>query len=117
MKVLKKENIALRRATVQDAELLASWWNNEEIMRYAGFSEPWNLTAQEIASMLEKETDEIAGRWIIEIDGMPRGEMIYTNKENNIFSIGVKMCALELNDKGYGASALKILMDYLSGVL
>jgi hypothetical protein len=39
--------------------------------------------------------------------------MIYNNKEDNVVEIGIKMCDFTINEKGYGAKALKIFMKYL----
>jgi RimJ/RimL family protein N-acetyltransferase len=110
---MKDGNIRIRRATTDDAATLCKWWNDDEIMRYAGFPNGWNISEQEIRDKLAGETDETAGRWIIEIDNEPCGEMVYENKENNVVQIGAKMCAPALNEKGYGARALKMLMKHL----
>jgi RimJ/RimL family protein N-acetyltransferase len=106
-------NISIRHATVDDAKLLHGWWTNEDIMGYAGFPGGWKISEDEIVSMLSKETDNTTGRFIIEIDNTPCGEMIYTNKENNIIELGAKMCNLAMNEKGYGAKALKLFMKHL----
>jgi RimJ/RimL family protein N-acetyltransferase len=94
-------------------KILCKWRNDEKIMKYAGFPNGWNISEEEIKNIILKETDEITGRRIIEIDNKPCGEMIYNNKEDNVVEIGIKMCDFTINEKGYGAKALKIFMKYL----
>jgi RimJ/RimL family protein N-acetyltransferase len=110
---IRNNNICIRNATIDDAKILCKWWNDEEIMKYAGFPGGWNISEEEIINMILKETGGTTGRWIIEIDNKPCGEMIYSNKENNVAEIGIKMCDFTINEKGYGTKALKMFMKYL----
>jgi RimJ/RimL family protein N-acetyltransferase len=110
---IKNDNICIRYATIDDAKILCKWWNDEKIMKYAGFPNGWDISEEEIINIILKETDEITGRRIIEIDNKPCGEMIYNNKENNVVEIGIKMCDFTINEKGYGTKALKMFMKYL----
>jgi RimJ/RimL family protein N-acetyltransferase len=110
---IKNDNLCIRYATAKDAKILYKWWNDEKIMQYAGFPSGWNISEEEIKNIILKEKNEPAGRWIIEIDNKPCGEMIYTNKENNVMELGIKMCDLTLKEKGYGAKVLKVFMKYL----
>jgi hypothetical protein len=43
--------------------------------------------------------------------------MIYENKDDNIVQIGVKMCDIGKREKGYGARALKMFMNYLLEIM
>lgn len=44
-------NLTIRNATVEDADLLSEWWNNGEIMAHAGFP---NGTVQQRNVLLKK---------------------------------------------------------------
>jgi RimJ/RimL family protein N-acetyltransferase len=110
---IRSDNICIRKATIDDARILCTWWNDTEIMAYAGFPNGWNISEEEIVKMLSKETDKDAGRLIIEIDDKPCGEMVYNNKENNVVELGLKMCDPAIITKGYGAKALKMFMNHV----
>ncbi len=56
--LLQFKNLKIRNATVKDAELLSSWWNDGKIMAHAGFPNGTGKTACEIAENLKKDTDE-----------------------------------------------------------
>ncbi len=80
---LKNENLLIRNATAADAQQLAAWWNDGNVMAHAGFPNGLGITAEEIAASLAKDTDEHR-RHIIEENGVAIGEMNYRSKGNGI---------------------------------
>ena len=110
---IREGNICIRYAAIDDAKKLCEWWNDDEIMKYAGFPGGWNISEEDIINMISKTAGETNRRWIIEIDNKSCGEMIYNNKENNVVEIGIKMCDLTITEKGYGTKSLKMFMKYL----
>jgi len=89
--LLQFRNLTIRNATVKDADLLASWWNDGKIMAHAGFPNGTGETASEIAEKIKKETDEDR-RLIIELDKRPIGEMGYGRESEDTVEIGIKIC-------------------------
>ena len=113
---LQFKNLTIRNATVEDAELLSSWWNDGKIMAHAGFPNGTGETAREIAEKLGKDTDEDR-RLIIELDNRPIGEMGYGREREDTAEIGIKICDFAEQDKGYGKILLSMLIFSLFNVL
>ncbi|MCM1541245.1 MAG: GNAT family N-acetyltransferase [Blautia sp.] len=110
--LLQFHNLAVRNATVQDAALLSSWWNDGKIMAHAGFPNGTGETAGEIAESLKKDTDDDR-RLIIELDKRPIGEMSYGRESEDTAGIGIKICDFSEHDKGYGKILLSMLISSL----
>lgn len=111
--LLQFENLTIRNATVEDAELLATWWNDGKIMAHAGFPNGTGETEESIASRIIQDRDDIHRRLIIELDNVPIGEMNYCNVGDKTAELGIKICDFSKQDKGYG----KILLSMLLGEL
>ncbi len=107
--LLQFRNLTIRNATVKDADLLASWWNDGKIMAHAGFPNGTGETASEIAEKIKKETDEDR-RLIIELDKRPIGEMGYGRESEDTVEIGIKICEFSEQNKGYGKILLSMLI-------
>ena len=65
--LLQFKNLTIRNATMKDAALLSSWWNDGKIMAHAGFPNGTGETVDEIAERIKQDTDEDR-RLIIELD-------------------------------------------------
>lgn len=109
---LQYKNLTIRNATVADASLLSSWWNDGKIMAHAGFPNGTGETPDEIAQKIQKDTDENR-RLMIELDRKPVGEMSYYKRGEDTAEIGIKICDFSEQEKGYG----KILLSMLIGSL
>lgn len=110
--VLQFKNLSIRAATIADADLLSSWWNDGKIMAHAGYPNGTGETADEIAGKIKKNTDDNR-RMIIELDNRPIGEMSYYREQGNIAEIGIKICDFAEHDKGYGKIFLSMLISFL----
>ena len=111
--LLQHENLTIRNATEKDAPLLAGWWNDGAVMAHAGFPNGTGQTAGEIAASLSQDRDETHRRLIIELAGVPIGEMNYRNKGNGIAELGIKICDAAQREKGYGRKLLSMLIGSL----
>ncbi|MDE5892876.1 MAG: GNAT family N-acetyltransferase, partial [Acetatifactor sp.] len=107
--LLQFKNLTIRNATVEDADLLSSWWNDGKIMAHAGFPNGTGETADEIAERIKEDTDEDR-RLIIELNKRPIGEMSYSREEEDTVGIGIKICDFSEHDKGYGKILLSMLI-------
>jgi len=53
--LLKNENLTIRNASPADAEILANWWNDGDVMAHAGFPNGLGTTPERIAESLSKD--------------------------------------------------------------
>jgi len=111
--VLTYGNFLIRNASLDDAELLETWWNDGTIMAHAGFPNGTGQTAEEIAEKIKSDADKVHRRMIIELAGVPIGETNYHNISDGIAEIGIKICDFSKHDKGYGKIILSMLISYL----
>ncbi len=109
--LLKEDNLVIRNATVNDVLDLCKWWSDGKIMAHAGFPNGLYTDPKKLAEQIENESD-LSRRLIIEIETNKVGEMNY-RINNNIAEIGIKICDFSYQEKGYGAKALKLLIDFL----
>lgn len=106
-------NLTIRNATPKDANQLCAWWNDGGVMAHAGFPNGLGTTADEIRQMLLRDSDEGGRCMIIEMDGLPVGEMSYSNAGEKTAEIGIKICDASAQNKGYGTCLLAIFIDAL----
>lgn len=111
--LLRFKNLVIRNATVDDAEQLATWWNDGTIMAHAGFPNGTGQKAKDIADSLENDSDDFHRRLIIEVSQVPVGEMNYRNKGEGTAEIGIKICDFSLHDRGPGKILLSMLISSL----
>lgn len=111
--LIRFENLTIRNATTDDAEQLASWWNDRKIMAHAGFPNGTGETAEEIVSNLERNAEDSGQLLILERDEVPIGEMDYHKVGEGVAEIGIKICDFSLHDKGLGKIFLSMLIDFL----
>lgn len=110
--LLEFKNLTIRNATVDDAPLLAKWWNDGSIMAHAGFPNGLGETVEDICELIKSDTDENR-RLIIELDNTPIGEMNYSTAEPHVAEIGIKICDFTQQDKGLGKILLSMLIKEL----
>lgn len=111
--LLKDHHITIRNATLQDATLLASWWNDGTIMAHAGFPQGIHTNPLQVQQQLIHEDRRHKKRLIISYDHQPIGEMCYFPCYKNAVEIGIKICQLSYQNKGIGPLALKMLIQAL----
>lgn len=109
---LTKYNLVIRNATIEDAPTLYNWWNDGKIMAHAGFPNGIGTTEQAIINSLKDDTDRNR-RLILEIDCIPAGEMNYRTVDEKVAEIGIKICNLSQQEKGFGTEFIKMLIKCL----
>lgn len=110
---LQYQHITIRNADSKDAPLLATWWNDGNIMAHAGFPYGLGTTAEKIAADIAADTDHTRRRLILLVNQSPIGEMCYYNRGCNIAEIAIKICLNTYQEKGIGRIALSLLIQYL----
>ena len=109
---LVRDDLRIRNATSMDAGTLCSWWNNGRIMAHAGFPRGIGTDSQQIIESLQKDDDD-GRRLIIESNNVAIGEMNYRTISDGVAEIGVKICVLEEQEKGFGSKCIQMLLRYL----
>lgn len=107
----KRDEVALRYATSEDAGQLCIWWNDGKVMAHAGFPNGLNTTVEAIREQINSE-DKNSRRIILEIDKISVGEMCYRLYDSTA-EIGIKICETSYQEQGYGTKALELLIEYL----
>jgi len=108
---LKNDDLVVRDATTDDAQILCDWWSNGKVMDHAGFPNGLHTDIDKLLDILKNEKDT-ARRLIMEIEFNRVGEMCYRTKDN-VSEIGIKICDFFYQEKGYGTKALKMIIKYL----
>ena len=96
---------SFRKAQVSDAELLAKWWNDGNIMEHAGFPDGLGITVNEVR-------DKIVNRnfynllFIICYNKEPIGELS-ANIKDGVADFGIKICNAEYQNKGIGTFVMR----------
>lgn len=103
--VFNKKKVKIRTAAKKDADTILGWWNDGEIMAHAGFPLGLNTTKENVLQNISKNDDK-RELLIVEIDGVPVGELNYKIK-GKIADIGIKICVKEYQNGGYGTEILK----------
>lgn len=109
----KYDEISIRNARKEDAKQLCKWWNDGTVMAHAGFPNGLSTTIEEVASQIEKESDETTRRHIIFWKEIAIGEMNYHNLGNGTCEIGIKICDADSQNKGLGKIVLSLFIDGL----
>jgi len=71
---ITKDNLTIRSAVPDDAEILTSWWNDGKVMAHAGFPLGLNQTLEQTLAQIKENETSISQRCIIEIGGAPSGK-------------------------------------------
>lgn len=111
--LLTYENLRIRNAALEDAQMLCQWWNDGKVMAHAGFPNGLHTSTDQIVRELSTDSDDTYRRLIIEVSNIPVGEMSYRNKGNGIAEIGIKICDFSQQEKGHGTMFLKMLISGL----
>jgi len=110
---LVSEELTIRDATEADAAQLGVWWRDGKVMAHAGFPLGLQITDERIAEDLATQSDATRRTLIIEVDGVPVGEMNYRNDGDGTADIGIKICDFRMQERGYGTRVLCLLIGSL----
>lgn len=108
---LRQDQLHIRSAKTTDAKQLADWWQDGEIMAHAGFPNGLKIDLQALENRVATQT-ESNELLIIEQADEAIGEMSYQINEQSA-TMGIKICDLSQQEKGYGTICIKLMIDYL----
>ena len=109
---IKKNNLVIRSAVLEDAQILTDWWNDGAVMAHAGFPNGLGQSLGETVNQIKQNEIKLSQRCIIEVENIRVGEMAF-NIGKNFAEIGIKICEVSYQNHGYGKCLLKMLIDYL----
>ena len=114
--------VSFRSIKIEDASLLCRWYRNKELMKHVGFEDGLNVTEEglifSIANEVEdKSIDRTFRRFIIieNESGDVIGELSFNDLDlvNKCCRIGIKICEIEKQHRGYGYEAVRLFLEYL----
>lgn len=110
---LEYQNLVIRCAEADDAEILCRWWNDGAVMAHAGFPNGLGTSVEKIQKDLQTDSDETRRRLVVEFQGRPIGEMCYRNEGNGSADIDIKICESDYQERGLGRLLLSMLIAHL----
>ena len=113
--IIKKDSFLIRVATEDDAKILCQWWNDGLVMAHAGFPNGLNTTVDDVINQINHNNDHHL--FILEHQDKAIGEAGYRTIADGVAEIGIKICELSEQEKGYGTQFIKMMIDYLFNTL
>lgn len=110
---IKKDNIVIRSATIDDAILLNTWWNDGNIMEHAGFPNGLGESLEDTIANIKSWEGKLSQLCIIEVDNKPIGELNHCIEGDGSVSSGWKICDASYQNKGYGTRIIIMLLEFL----
>lgn len=107
---LEYQNIRIRNAEVYDAEQLAIWWNDGQVMKHAGYPKGLGTSTEKVAAQIMVESDSTVRRYIIMVDNRRIGEMVHRQVNPKVCEIGIKICEESMQNHGYGKKILSLFI-------
>ena len=110
---IKRDNLVIRSAVLQDAEKINAWWNDGKVMAHAGFPNGLGQTLEETKAEIKAYEGRLSQLCVLESGGVSIGEASFGLLGDGIAEIGIKICDFSYQDKGYGSELLRMLIAYL----
>lgn len=110
---IEKDQIVIRSAEVSDAQVLTGWWNDGNVMEHAGYPDGLGLTMEDTIQSIKGWEGKLSQLCIIEVDGIPVGELNYRLSEDGIVYPGWKICDPKYQNRGIGPKVINMLFQFL----
>jgi len=114
---MESRRLKMRAVTVEDAELLMTWYKQPELMKHVGFDEGLIVSYDKQRARIENQKNDEKLLMLTLRDGKPIGECSYHNMKGTSCEIGIKICDLDYQGQGYGKEGLQMLLAHLFGVM
>lgn len=112
----------IRSLRLEDAPLFARWWNDGRLMAAVGFRKGLGVTEEKLYEDFKKEIDDEnpyrERRRYVVLDReteAPIGELSYGELDTEVGKcrVGIKICEISAQGRGFGKDALLAFMRYL----
>lgn len=110
---IQKDNLTIRSAVLEDAEILTHWWNDGAVMAHAGFPKGLGQSLEKTLEQIKENDNHFSQLCMLEIDSIPVGEMSFHLLEDGIAEIGIKICNENCQNRGAGTGFLNMMLMYL----
>lgn len=116
------KNLIIRQLELGDEEYLYKWWNDNKLMEHATHVYGTLQSKECIKNSISKDIEgtvmfSTSKRFIIcnKDTLVPIGEINYSNYDsrNQKAELGIKICSIEEQGKGYGLDALYHFIDFM----
>lgn len=107
------DKVKLREAIPEDAELLCKWYSDGNVMVHVGFPNGLDRNVHELREHLAKKVSINNLFIILNEENIPIGECSYNNLDKEKCNIGIKICELIYQGKGYGEDTIITFINYL----
>ncbi len=104
------DDMVIRKANVEDAKTLCDWWNNGELMKDVGFPNGLGKRVEEVEKQIVEGKKVLL---MLLLGNKPIGEAVYGDLNNGICEIGIKICEINLQGRGYGKRFLSLFINEL----
>ncbi|MGY0373406.1 GNAT family N-acetyltransferase [Clostridium sp. JNZ J1-5] len=120
--MIKGKKVIIRQLELGDEEYFHKWWNDELMMEHSGNAFGTLQSKDSIRKCIVDQIEDCSmfpesKRFIIlrKDDLVPIGEINYMNWDarNQKAEIGIKICYIKEQEKGYGYDALYYFIDFL----
>ena len=112
-KIIVGHKVKLRKAVPGDAELLCKWYADGRVMVHVGFADGFREDLEKLRQKLSNQVYDSGLFIILNEKDEPIGECNFKDLIEAKCSIGIKICELEFQGKGYGKDAFCAFIDYL----
>ncbi|HOB09391.1 MAG TPA: GNAT family N-acetyltransferase [Limnochordia bacterium] len=112
----------MRNITAADVPTFVRWWNDGNLMASVGFRKGLGVTVAQLEQRFAGEINDPdpqrdSRRYVI-VDlenNRPIGELAYgeLDLEQGKCRVGIKICELDYQGKGYGWESMTVFLDYL----
>lgn len=110
---IKKDNIIIRSATLNDAIQLNKWWNDGSVMEHAGFPNGIGQSLDDTIANIMGREGKLSNLCMIEIDDKPVGELSYSIRGDGAAYPGWKICDFNYQNQGCGPKIIMMLLEFI----
>ncbi|HHX02563.1 MAG TPA: GNAT family N-acetyltransferase [Firmicutes bacterium] len=121
--VVKGRRIGIRNIELADVPTFVKWWNDGKLMASVGFRKGLGVTETELehrfaVEINDPDPERTSRRYVIvdlEDKYKPIGELAYgqLDLEQGKCLVGIKICELDYQGKGYGSEAMTVFINFL----
>lgn len=120
--MIQGDKVRIRKINLNDADLLCKWWSNGEVMQHVGFTNGVKTDIGGLKDNIKNQLNDMnkyrKSRMFIVLDKNTEeriGELVFhdLDLENKSCTIGIKICEVDYQGKGYGEDTLRTFLTYL----